>query len=90
MLTLALSIAFLVLTYWVLARRRRSKLLPPGPPREPLIGNVRHLKILYPWLYFSELAEKYGVLQNAGIRRRVTYIPSKETLCVWRYWVIRL
>jgi hypothetical protein len=71
MLPLALSIAFVALTYWVLTRRR-SKLLPPGPPRELLIGNARHLKILYPWLYFSELAEKYGMLQNAGIRRRVT------------------
>ena len=62
MLPLALSIAFVALTYSILARRRRSKLLPPGPPREPLIGNARHLKALYPWLYFSELAEKHGVL----------------------------
>jgi hypothetical protein len=43
-----------------LPRRRRAAMLPPGPPRDPLIGNLRQMPSQEAPLVFHEWAKKYG------------------------------
>lgn len=85
MLPLVLSVVAVTFICWVYARRTLSKLLPPGPPRELLLGNARQLKVSHSWLYFSDLAEKYGLLGQdlrTARRRMATDAFLRRRRCV--------
>ena len=44
---------FLYVLVWVYRRattRRSPHPYPPGPPPEPVIGNLRHVPTEFPWL----------------------------------------
>lgn len=57
----ASAAALLVLAIlFSLRSHTRARKLPPGPPADPLIGHVRFMKRSHPWLWYTELAKKYG------------------------------
>ena len=72
MLSLVLSIVAIVLAYWTHAKHQRSKCLPPGRPRDFLLGNARQLRttLAQSWPYYVELAKKYGVLAQISAPTR--------------------
>lgn len=49
---------FILLKQWSV--NRRYKLLPPGPPRLPLIGNVFNWPMKKSWIEFAQWAQTYG------------------------------
>ncbi|KAJ7146609.1 hypothetical protein C8R44DRAFT_599699 [Mycena epipterygia] len=54
----AIYVAFF---YFVaLPRRRRATMLPPGPPRDPVIGHLRYMPSSESALVFHEWAKTYG------------------------------
>ncbi|KAJ7658186.1 cytochrome P450 [Mycena polygramma] len=57
----AVFVGWAIVFYFVaLPRRRRASMLPPGPPRDPLIGNLRHMPSEKAPLQFHRWAEIYG------------------------------
>ncbi|KAJ7652782.1 cytochrome P450 [Mycena polygramma] len=57
----AVFVGWAIVFYFVaLPRRRRASMLPPGPPRDPLIGNLRHMPSEKAPLQFHKWAEIYG------------------------------
>ncbi|KAJ7206267.1 cytochrome P450 [Mycena pura] len=57
----ALSFAAALFALFLLRRwRRASSTLPPGPPRDPIIGNLRQMPTERPPLVFHEWAKTYG------------------------------
>lgn len=40
--------------------RVKARHYPPGPPRDPLIGNVRTMPDTHAYLYYTELKKTYG------------------------------
>lgn len=55
--------------------RRKAKYLPPGPPGEFLLGNARHIQLFNSWLYYTDLAKKYGMALPANC----PYRPCSQT-----------
>ena len=52
---------FLVAITWVLYRdTQKDKLLPPGPTRLPIIGNIHQLPQENPWRTYQQWSKKYG------------------------------
>ena len=49
--------AWSLYSFWF---RQNSKLLPPGPPRLPIIGNLHQAPKLNPWRTYQEWTKKYG------------------------------
>ncbi len=43
---------------WV--ARTRGRPLPPGPPRQPIVGNLFNIPKKKPWYGFTELHAQYG------------------------------
>jgi hypothetical protein len=39
---------------------QRSIHLPPGPPGDPILGQLRYVPLSYSWILFAEWAKKYG------------------------------
>ncbi|KAF7348906.1 Cytochrome P450 [Mycena venus] len=63
LLTPTLSVVILCvlfLFFVVLSRRKRASMLPPGPPRIPILGNLRQMPTAEAPLIFHKLAETYG------------------------------
>ncbi|KAJ7214472.1 cytochrome P450 [Mycena pura] len=56
----ALSLATALFALLLLRRWRRASKLPPGPPRDPIIGNLRQMPTERPPLVFHEWAKTYG------------------------------
>ncbi|KAJ6557549.1 cytochrome P450 [Mycena capillaripes] len=46
--------------FWTSSRRRGSSRLPPGPPRDPFIGNLRQMPTEQAPLMFHEWGKTYG------------------------------
>ncbi|KAJ7804266.1 cytochrome P450 [Mycena olivaceomarginata] len=46
--------------FWTSSRRRGASRLPPGPPRDPLIGNLRQMPTEQAPLMFHEWGKTYG------------------------------
>lgn len=57
---LAALAAFALVVISRLRTRAQSQRLPPGPPADPLIGHVRHMKPVHSWLWYHELSKTYG------------------------------
>ncbi|KAF7340735.1 Cytochrome p450 [Mycena sanguinolenta] len=47
-------------TFKVIRIGRRDEKLPPGPPTIPILGNIHLLPPKFPFLRFTEWAQKYG------------------------------
>ncbi|GAB2289448.1 hypothetical protein Dimus_023757 [Dionaea muscipula] len=74
-LLITLSLFLFVLYKWVLNPSRwGKKLLPPAPPRLPLIGNIHQLGT-FPHRSLSALSRRYGDLM-------LLYLGSKPTVVV--------
>jgi hypothetical protein len=52
----------LVLAFASSQLRNRGKVLPPGPPTDPIIGHVRSMPLEYAWRTFGEWGKKWGKL----------------------------
>lgn len=48
--------------FWITARYKKKAgiRLPPGPEGEFILGNARQIPSSHPWLYYTDLAKKYG------------------------------
>ncbi|KAJ6505688.1 hypothetical protein C8R47DRAFT_1243560 [Mycena vitilis] len=58
-----LFVGWAIVVYFVaLPRRRRASMLPPGPPRDPLLGNLRHMPSEKAPLQCHKWSEIYGVI----------------------------
>ncbi|KAF7341518.1 Cytochrome P450 [Mycena venus] len=63
LLTPTLSVVILCvlfLFFVALPRRKRASMLPPGPPRTPILGNMRQMPTAEAPLVFHKWAETYG------------------------------
>ena len=57
-----LAVASTLLGIFYHRRRLFRKGLPPGPPLDPVIGQVRTLPTAYQWVAFTEWRKKWGEL----------------------------
>ncbi|EMD38686.1 hypothetical protein CERSUDRAFT_105266 [Gelatoporia subvermispora B] len=61
MLLLIALAALILFAAQLIARKRRSNLpLPPGPPRQPVIGNLLDVTTSSPWLHYLRMGESCG------------------------------
>ena len=61
--TLLVLLLIGALTYWIdVNKRKRLRLVPPGPKALPIFGNIFDLPKEKPWVTYKEWAEKYGKL----------------------------
>ena len=51
-----------VLAFLASRVKLRGKVLPPGPPADPVIGHVRSMPLEYAWRTFGEWGKKWGML----------------------------
>ncbi|KAJ7061174.1 cytochrome P450 [Mycena amicta] len=74
--TLAMAGTLFALVVWLVLRRRHSqpKALPPGPPREPFIGNVRQLPSHNAAEVFHSWAKTYGDVMHLSVPGRPAMI----------------
>lgn len=63
--TVVLAVGVALFTLYLVKRtfssNRRGLLLPPGPPRWPIIGSLLEWPKSKDWLTFTDWAEVYGV-----------------------------
>jgi hypothetical protein len=79
--------------FWTSSRRRGASRLPPGPPRDPLIGNLRQMPTEQAPLMFHEWGKTYGALyitlsRCSRLFREFTFsIHSfiQETLFIYKF-----
>ncbi|KAJ7146586.1 hypothetical protein C8R44DRAFT_563497, partial [Mycena epipterygia] len=53
-----------------LPRRQRVTMLPPGPPRDPVIGHLRYMPSAQSALVFHKWAKKYGDVMHLQVLGR--------------------
>ena len=46
-------------------KRRRGLPYPPGPPSQPLIGNILDIPKDAPWIEYADMSKKYGMRENS-------------------------
>ena len=58
----ALAVVLVALALWILSTKQNKKSgrLPPGPKPEFLFGNARQVPTSYSWIYYANLAKKFG------------------------------
>ncbi|KAJ7154341.1 cytochrome P450 [Mycena crocata] len=66
----------------VLPKRRRDSLLPPGPPGDPVIGNLRHMPTADSASVFHEWAKTYGVVMYLEVLGRPMVILDTHQAAV--------
>ena len=49
-------------------RRRRGLSYPPGPPPQPIIGNLFDVPKEAPWVAYADMSKKYG-MSNIPVTR---------------------
>jgi hypothetical protein len=59
-LSLALTANAMFVYFLRLRDRKTAKMLPPGPPRDPIIGHLRYLPTAESASVFHEWAKTYG------------------------------
>ncbi len=68
------ALAFSFLFYLIVAfrdhRRRRGLPYPPGPPPQPIIGNLLDVPKNAPWIGYSDMSKKYGGCSILGTLAR--------------------
>ncbi|KAL0945487.1 hypothetical protein HGRIS_000973 [Hohenbuehelia grisea] len=70
------SLVFIVVTLYALEHVRRRR-MPPGPPADPLIGNLRVLPTTNEGVVFHEWAKKYGdVVYVHALGRSIVILDS--------------
>ena len=60
---LTIPLVALLLFFFIaqhLVRKRYRKVLPPGPPGLPVLGNVYDIPRTTPWVTYRDLTAKYG------------------------------
>ncbi|KAJ7071655.1 cytochrome P450, partial [Mycena amicta] len=74
--TLAMAGTLFALVVWLVLRRQRSqsRALPPGPPREPFIGNLRRLPSHNAAEVFHSWAKTYGDVMHLSVPGRPAMI----------------
>ncbi|KAF9223826.1 cytochrome P450 [Gyrodon lividus] len=67
--------------YWCLNRKQNIEVpLPPGPPPLPVIGNLRDMSLVEPWITYKKLGEKYGDLVHLRmLSRDIIVLNSLDT-----------
>lgn len=66
-LILSVLLGSLALITCLLRRPSRRALLPPGPKRLPIIGNVLDMPRTYPWLTYTQWAATFGDVVYAEV-----------------------
>jgi hypothetical protein len=76
---LFISVAGIQVTRALFKRRNRPP-LPPGPPRTPIIGNLKDLPAVdqHSWLHWLKHKEKYGKNNPRGLWIPIDGIDSKK------------
>ncbi|KAG5589207.1 hypothetical protein H5410_039721 [Solanum commersonii] len=69
-------LTFLPLLLAIVKKHNKSKKLPPGPWKLPIIGNLHQLGISRPYITLKELSKKYGPLMHLKLGERSTIVIS--------------
>lgn len=74
-------LAVAIILLWTL--RKNSKILPPGPPRWPVFGNLLDMPKVDEWVTFKKWGEKYRTspisqYNIANLRSRLGYSLLKR------------
>ncbi|KAJ7071651.1 cytochrome P450 [Mycena amicta] len=74
--TLVIAGTLFAVAIWLVLRRQRtqSRALPPGPPREPLIGNLRQMPAHHAAEVFHDWAKTYGDVMYLSVLNRPAMI----------------
>lgn len=76
-LALVLSCFVLAAVYLVKARTRASK-YPPGPPGQPLIGNMLDMPARDEFLQYAKWSQEYSEFQHYALLRSVLNILARQ------------
>lgn len=60
--------------YFCIRERRKTRALPPGPRRYPIIGNVFDIPHEYAWLTYAEWAKTYGDVISTSVFGTTTVV----------------
>ena len=64
------AVASVVLAIFLVKMTRKSLNYPPGPPRDPILGNARQMAGNYIELKLTEWGERYGIFYLFSVRIR--------------------
>lgn len=73
---LAISLLVTGLFYSVHRSRQKTSHLPPGPPPDPILGNVRHFPRTEWYNTFMVWQKQYGQIVSSSYHSRLTEAPS--------------
>ncbi|KAH9170543.1 cytochrome P450 [Lactarius sanguifluus] len=76
---LALSTFLYILFAFRDHRRRRGFPYPPGPTPLPLIGNLRDVPMLSPWVEYAKMSKKYGDIISFQVLGEVVVVLNSPT-----------
>lgn len=77
--TFSVCVVVLWAIFKLLRWGRRESFLPPGPPTDPILGNLFDFPTVYPWLKFTEMARKYGDVYSLKIINSTVVVLSSAT-----------
>ena len=76
---LVVLVALCAVLYGVFARRKKGALpLPPGPPRDPILGHLRIMPAKNPQETFYEWSKQYGDVMYLEVLGKPIVVLSSE------------